>query len=195
MSDGALIISNENQPTRAARAMRPHAAQRAAEVRACAKQLEEQGRLGLTRGFIQHGDVSVYAHVVSVALASLAMADFLGRLHIRIDRASLTRGALLHDYFLYDWHIPDPSHKWHGFTHPYTALKNAEEDFDLTEREKNIIVHHMFPLTPFPPTCIEGWIVSMADKYCALRETVRGRMPGHAMPHRHRLGGAQESRA
>ena len=152
---------------------------RAAEVRACAHELEEHGRLGLTRGFIQHGDVTVYAHVTSVALASLAIADALARAGIRVDRASLTRGALLHDYFLYDWHVPDPSHRLHGFTHPFTALRNAEADFDLTKRERNIIVRHMFPLVPIPPACREAWIVSMADKFCALRETVVGRLPGH----------------
>ena len=85
------------------------ARKRVAEVRACARVLERDGRFGLTRGFIQHGNVSVYAHVLSVALASLAIADALARLGIRVDRPSLTRGALLHDYFLYDWHVPIPA--------------------------------------------------------------------------------------
>ena len=139
--------------------------------------LEREGRLGLTREFIQHGDVTVYAHVVSVAHASVAVADALGRIGVRMDRASLVRGALLHDYFLYDWHDPDPSHRLHGFRHPFFALARAEEDFDLTPRERNIIVRHMFPLVPVPPTCREAWVVCLADKWCALRETVQGRLP------------------
>lgn len=147
------------------------------EVAACARILELEGRLGLTREFIQHGDVTVYAHVVSVARASVAAADALGRVGVRVDRASLVRGALLHDYFLYDWHDPDPSHRLHGFRHPFFALARAEEDFHLTPRERNIIVRHMFPLVPVPPTCREAWIVCLADKWCALRETVAGRMP------------------
>jgi len=84
---------------------------------------------------------------------------------------------LLHDYFLYDWHDPDPSHRLHGFRHPFFALARAEEDFELTPRERNIIVRHMFPLVPVPPTCREAWIVCLADKWCALRETVAGRLP------------------
>lgn len=60
---------------------------------------------------------------------------------------------------------------FHGFTHPKTALRNAERDFDLSERECDIISKHMFPLTLVPPMHRESWIVSMADKYCALRET------------------------
>lgn len=137
-----------------------------------AAKLEHSGRLGITRRFIQHGTVSVYEHVTGVAEASLAAADALQRLGVTIDRSSLVRGALLHDYFLYDWHDPDPAHRLHGFRHPYFALDRAEEDFDLTSRERNIIVRHMFPLVPVPPTCREAWIVCLADKYCALHETL-----------------------
>lgn len=153
------------------------ASRSANEVELVARALEAQGRFGLTRGFIQHGDVTVHAHVLSVARTSLAMADALKRFGIRVDRASLIRGALLHDYFLYDWHDPDPSHRLHGFTHPSTALARAQEDFDLTARERNIIVRHMFPLVPIPPTCREAWLVCTADKACALYETIAGRLP------------------
>lgn len=147
-----------------------------ARVRAVAYELERDGRLGLTRSFVQHGDVTVYAHVVSVAQTSLSAACALERAGVRLDTDSLVRGALLHDYFLYDWHDPDPSHRLHGFRHPRFALERAEEDFDLTPRERNIIVRHMFPLVPIPPTCREAWIVCLADKWCALRETVLPRV-------------------
>lgn len=143
-----------------------------AEVAAEAARLEREGRLGACRSFVQHGNVSVYEHVTSVAEQSCRMADALSRTGLSVDRASLVRGALLHDYFLYDWHDPDPSHRLHGFRHPFVALANAEHDFSLTPREKNVIVRHMFPLVPVPPTCREAWIVSVADKVCALRETI-----------------------
>lgn len=156
----------------------------ACEVDHAARQLAQAGRLDLTREFIQHGDVTVYAHVTSVARASLSFAERLGRAGISVDRASLLRGALLHDYFLYDWHDPDPSHRLHGFRHPFFALARAEEDFELTSRERNIIARHMFPLVPVPPTCREAWIVCLADKWCALCETVAGRLP--------RKGGAND---
>ena len=38
----------------------------ACEVDHAARQLAQTGRLGLTREFIQHGDVTVYTHVTSV---------------------------------------------------------------------------------------------------------------------------------
>lgn len=154
----------------------------APEVAAEATRLEREGRLGLCREFVQHGDVSVYEHVVAVAVESCRMADALARHGITVDRPSLVRGALLHDYFLYDWHDPEPWHRLHGFRHPFFALRNAEDDFTLGERERNIIVRHMFPLVPVPPTCREAWIVCGADKLVALRETLDSRVPERLLP-------------
>lgn len=65
-------------------------------------------------------------------------------------------------------------HHWHGFTHPGTALHNASEDWKLTPVEREIIKKHMFPLTPIPPTCREAWLVCLADKICAAKETTGG---------------------
>ena len=148
---------------------------RGAEVAAVARQLEATGRLGLTRTFMQHGSVSVYAHVCAVARASLGLADALARTGISCDRISLVRGALLHDYFLYDWHVPGPENRHHAVCHPFVALANAEEDFELSARERTIISRHMFPLVILPPTCREAWLVCIADKWCALRETLFAR--------------------
>ncbi len=131
------------------------------------------------KGFTQHGSISVYAHSKRVAQMSLRIAIALGRAGVRIDRRSLVRGALLHDYFLYDWHerkcsIRRPL-KMHGFTHAGEALRNAERDFALTRRERDIIEKHMFPLNIRPPRFRESLIVSCADKICAVTETVRRR--------------------
>lgn len=139
-------------------------------VRRAADELEKNSRYNITKQHIQHGSVTVYAHCLSVAAESVRIAQRLG---LDVDMDSLVRGALLHDYFLYDWHDnPDGRHNVHGFTHPYTALRNAKEDFDLTKKECDIIVHHMFPLVPLPPHSKEAWIVCTADKICALKETL-----------------------
>lgn len=129
----------------------------------------KKSRFHMTDKFIQHGKTSVMKHSISVAKASISIAD---KLRIPCDRKSLVRGALLHDYFLYDWHVPDKSHSLHGFKHPFFAYRNANKDFKLTPKEKNIILRHMFPLVPIPPTCREAWIVCMADKYCSTKETM-----------------------
>ena len=131
--------------------------------------LDRTGRLALARAAIQHGSTTVFAHCVKVACFSLFLAN---KLHIPVNTHALLRGALLHDYFLYDWHEKNAGHRFHGFTHPATALKNAQEDFMLTPVEKDIVARHMFPLCPIPPRCREAWLVCAADKYCALLETL-----------------------
>ncbi len=125
-----------------------------------------------TKKDIQHGNMSVRQHTINVARHSVLISEKLG---IACDRRALVRGALLHDYFLYDWHDRDHANllRLHGIHHPGIALKNAESEFPLTDIEKDIIKKHMWPLTVVPPTCREAWIVSMADKYCSLMETVR----------------------
>ena len=133
------------------------------------RQTGARGRLFEERRFCQHGTTSVYAHSVRVAAVSLYLAR---RLRLRFDEAALLRGALLHDCFLYDWHDRDNGHLLYGFSHPRTALENARRDYDLSEAECDVILHHMFPLVPMPPRCREAWIVCMADKYCALAETL-----------------------
>lgn len=130
---------------------------------------EENGRYEQTKKLIQHGDISVFEHCLRVTNMSIIIAE---KLHLNIDRSSLIRGALLHDYFLYDWHIKDKSHSLHGFHHPATALKRAKEDYNINEIEQNIILRHMFPLTVVPPKCKEAWVVCLADKICAAAETL-----------------------
>lgn len=133
--------------------------------------LETTGRLNETKNYIQHGSISVYAHCVNVARMSVRIAKWLP---IQVNMDALVIGALLHDYFLYDWHDGKGRH-FHGFTHPECAKRNAEKDYTLSPRVKNIIARHMFPLTPVPPTCTEAWIVCIADKICAIEETLFGR--------------------
>ncbi len=125
-----------------------------------------------TREYIQHGNMTVSSHCINVARYSLKISRKLG---IACSQRELVRGALLHDYFLYDWH--DKEHrnpcKLHGLFHPGIALRNASREYDLTAREKDIIKKHMWPLTVVPPRCREAWIVTAADKYCSLMETLK----------------------
>ena len=53
------------------------------------------------REYIQHGSVTTYQHCKNVALVSFWLNR---RLHLHADETSLAVGALLHDFYLYDWH-------------------------------------------------------------------------------------------
>lgn len=121
----------------------------------------------LTKGFIQHGSTSVYEHCFHVACESLMLAS---RMRRAVNERAMVRGALLHDYFLYDWHHTPEGHGLHGFTHAKTAWRNARRDFQLGLIEQDVIRKHMFPLNIAPPMHWESLIVCMADKLCAVEE-------------------------
>jgi len=133
-----------------------------------AEPLEKTGRLSETRKYWQHGDCSVFEHCANVAYVSCVLFIRLG---IEADWEELIRGALLHDYFLYDWHDRNACHPAHPVYHPTLARNNARMDYELTAKEEDIILHHMFPLTIAPPKSKEAWMVCLADKICALTET------------------------
>ena len=139
------------------------------QVLQLAEKLEGESRLGMERRYYQHGVTTIFQHSINVACVSCKIAE---KYHLDVDYYALIRGALLHDYFLYDWHVKDRSHRFHGFTHPRRALENADKEFQLTETERNMIYCHMFPRTPIPPSTKEAWIVCAADKICALSETM-----------------------
>ena len=80
---------------------------------------------------------------------------------------------MLHDLFLYNWREKGDRTGLHAFTHPKTACVNACKLFELNEKEKDIIVKHMWPLTVIPPKYKEGFILTLVDKYCTLEETAK----------------------
>ena len=130
------------------------------------------------KAYVQHGDISTYDHCLLVAYYSFILAR---KLHLKCSERELIRGALLHDYYLYDWHEKEKWHRWHGFRHANFALKNAMRDFELSVREIEIIQKHMWPLTIIPPTCREAWIVNGADTFISLIETIASRRKSRKM--------------
>jgi len=118
--------------------------------------------------YIQHSDITLLRHVISVSYLAYRLCKRLGW-----DYRAAARAGLLHDFVTYDWHDPDPSHRLHGFRHPYFARRNARGITELSAVEENAIVRHMWPLTPIPPRCREAWALTLVDKYCATRETLR----------------------
>ena len=134
----------------------------------CILELMRDANLIQLDKFIQHGDTTCFWHSIAIAYYSLAFVDFM---HIHCNVKSLIIGALLHDYYLYDWHIKDASHRLHGFTHGKKALNNAEKVRKLNKLERDIIKKHMFPLTPLPPIYRESIVVCLVDKACSLYET------------------------
>jgi uncharacterized protein len=128
-----------------------------------------------SKAHIQHGRISVYEHSLDVAKLSFRM----GRFFKIADMESLVRAALLHDFFLYDWHTPDKMWSLHGWTHPVRAAENGRKYFNISDKEASLIRTHMWPWTLLHPPCYrEGWIICLADKLCSAAETLfRWRKP------------------
>ena len=138
------------------------------EYEKCIRDLIQHEMIRAMRNFVQHGDVNCLEHSLYVSYSSYMICRWLG-----FDYRSAARGGLLHDFFLYDWHIGKPYKGLHGFIHPHIALQNANQYFNLNDREKDIIQKHMWPLTLRLPGCKEAFVVLLADKYCASMERIK----------------------
>ncbi len=115
--------------------------------------------------YLHHNNVTCLEHSIHVSYTSYLICRHLG-----MDYKSAARGGLLHDFFLYDWHMTKTKCVLHGFTHPRTALDNAQKRFSLNNIEKDIIEKHMWPLTIVLPKYKESYVISFTDKYCAFKE-------------------------
>lgn len=121
------------------------------------------------KNYRQHYDTSTYKHCIHVAYLSYKIAK---KLHL--DYVALARAGMLHDLFLYDWRKKQRDMEiegLHAFVHPKIALKNASALFTLNEKEKDIIVKHMWPVTFALPKYKESFIITFVDKYCAITES------------------------
>ena len=112
-----------------------------------------------------HRGVDCLEHSIRVSVHSYNICKRLG-----LDARTAARGAILHDLFLYDWSKVRPKEGLHGFVHPGIALRNAKRITQVTKREEDIILKHMFPLTIKPPVYFESMIVCLVDKYIAAIE-------------------------
>lgn len=121
----------------------------------------------------QHRGSNTYYHVLKVTRKAYQYAKHCKR---RINFVDLITGAMLHDYFLYDWRKDRSKLKRHGHRHPKIAKANAIRDFGVNKKVQNIIVSHMWPINCFIfHTSLEGHLVSLADKSVSIREALTSR--------------------
>ena len=137
------------------------------EFKEIIKDITENSSVLSLKEHVQHMKGSRYKHCYEVAFFTYVLTKKLG-----LDYISATRGAMLHDFYFYDWRnkgVEGQKH-FHAYRHPRIALNNATENFELNDLEKDIILKHMWPLTIRLPRFSESYIVTFVDKYCAMRE-------------------------
>ena len=130
------------------------------------KPLWDDERVQSMSMYIQHGKVTTLTHSLRVTKLCYQLDRFF-RTHC--DKRVLLQAALLHDFYLYDWHQKDGSHKWHGFHHAEKAVENAKVHFSIDEKTASCIATHMWPLTLRKfPRYKEAWILTLADKMISI---------------------------
>ena len=116
-----------------------------------------------------HYGVSRMQHCINVAYYSFVVCKKL-----KLDYVAAARAGLLHDLFCYDWQGSGLGVAKHAFLHSSIALENAEQLTELSPLERDIIKNHMWLCGKMWPRHRESYIVSVADKVCAVWEAGYG---------------------
>ena len=154
------------------------------------RKLREREFLSLTRELLDsdqvrmmgrwkhHGPVTTLDHSLFVAFSVFRIARML-----RLDVRAAVRGALLHDLYLYDSRDKSAHPGNQCFDHPRFAARNAAALTPLTDKERNIILSHMWPLGGALPRSREAWMVDLVDTICAGLEISRICRPSRLREH------------
>lgn len=90
---------------------------------------------------------------------------------LNMDYVSASKASLMHDFF-FDSEVNNRLNEI--VNHPNKALQNAIKIEKLNEKEKNIILSHMFPLGKVFPKYKESIVVDIADDIIATKERFGG---------------------
>lgn len=135
------------------------------EYKEIIEDLLENDMVNKMREYNQHFNINCLEHSLNVSYLTYKWCK-----RFNLDYKSAARGALLHDLFLYDWRVKGDRKGLHAFTHPKAALENAKKVTKLNAKEKDLILNHMWPVTPELPKYLETYIVTIMDKYSATME-------------------------
>lgn len=115
---------------------------------------------------IKHHGITRYEHSLRVAYYTYKTTKLL-----HLDYKESTVAALLHDFFQEE--VSDKNFVSRLRKHPSIAVKNATKNFNLNDKQIDIIKTHMFPITFTPPKYMESWIVDLVDDLSAIYEQGR----------------------
>ncbi len=115
-----------------------------------------------------HQDTNTHFHSVYVSYTVYKICEALQLKNTR----EVVRASLLHDFYLYQWYT-EKHEEYHIWYHPKESVKNIEAHFRrLTPLQKNMILSHMFPTCVELPKSAGAWILTLADKKCAVEDYI-----------------------
>ena len=117
---------------------------------------------------IKHHNTTRMNHLIKVSYNSYKVAKLL-----KLDYKDVARAGLLHDFYTEEVNkcsnIKDKILLF-STKHPDSAVENSLRNFELSQKEINIIKTHMFPIDYKVPKYAESWIVSIVDKVVSFGE-------------------------
>ena len=128
--------------------------------------LLNQEKVQEMKHYRQHYNINCFEHCLFVSYNTYLIC----KKH-HLDYISGARAGMLHDLFLYDWRKRENGRRGlHAYTHPKVALKHASTFLNLNDKEKDMILKHMWPVTPAFPKYKETFVITFVDKYFAVAE-------------------------
>ena len=116
--------------------------------------------------FYRHHDNTRLDHCLKVSYNAYKLPK-----KFNLDYKAAARAGLLHDFFYGDLrYINVIERKYMLNAHPYFAYYNASKIFKLNEKEKNMILSHMFPISYEVPRYKESILLDLVDDLEALKE-------------------------
>lgn len=112
-----------------------------------------------------HLGASRFQHSLNVSYFNFLLCKFF-----RLNAKSAARAGLLHDMFFYERKNHTKIQNRHPVEHSNIAFYNASMRFPINDLEADMILNHMWPLTPHLPRHAETVIITITDKFCAVSE-------------------------
>lgn len=119
---------------------------------------------------------TVGEHTLRVTVSSVMICYVLKKFHIKVSVPTVVVASLCHDLGILGRKEKYSSGKERNREHPKDSVAVAREIVgDMPEKTEDIIERHMWPVGKTKaPNSIEGVVVSVADKYNAVKDVVKG---------------------
>ena len=117
------------------------------------------------KDFPHHIGTSRFQHSLNVSYYNFRLCRLF-----HLDARAAARAGLLHDLFFYDRKTHKKIRNGHCAEHANIALYNASMLFPISELEGDMILNHMWPMTPHLPRHAETYMITLVDKFCATVE-------------------------
>ena len=135
----------------------------------CVRDIIDAPEIERLKDITHHISTTRYQHCVNVSYYGFIICRKL-----RLDARSAARAGLMHDMFYYDRRefnsAREKGQLRHSAKHSFIASENAALITDISDKEKDMIEKHMWPMTRPRPSYKETYIITFVDKYCAVLE-------------------------